>query len=101
MTPAARRTAGAVLLALAGLVVAVALGVIVASSVSHSVALGGVDLGSGSNLVLTPTAVTPVSPPGPGAARIPSVPSGGTGHSDHDGDNGAPAGRRPDHDADD
>jgi hypothetical protein len=69
----ARHTAAVIALALAGLVVAVALGVIVSRTASQSVALGGADLGAGSHLVVT-TTVTRRSAPGPRTTASPAPP---------------------------
>ncbi|MCW2957742.1 MAG: hypothetical protein JWP18_545 [Solirubrobacterales bacterium] len=112
MSPAPRRTAGVILLALAGLVVAVALGVVVARSVSHSVALGGTDLGNGRNLVVTQTTVRTVvttvatRPPKPkpkpvGTTPTTTTPAAPTGDAHGGGDDNSGSGKGRDHPEDD
>jgi hypothetical protein len=69
MTSHAARLAAIATLALAGLVLAVGLGVVVARSASQSVALGGADLNGGARLV-TRTRVATTTTPAPARTTL-------------------------------
>jgi|GEM_PF-5200593 len=94
MKPTAGRVIGVLTLALAGLVLAVALGVVVARSASQSVALGGSDLGSQTHLVsaaetttTTTPAVTVPPPTTTTATTAPATTTATTPQSTHDDGN--------------